>query len=100
MRAHRPRVLLFLLLALAAGALLVSSRSASAHLPSAQGAAPAAPAAPFSPMLTDVAVGPAVAAPGSLLVFTYTVSVTEAQSVSPGAAVRPHGHTNCVRDSL
>ena len=35
MRAHSPRVLLFLILALAAGALLVSSRPASAHLPSA-----------------------------------------------------------------
>ncbi len=100
MRAHRPRVLLFLLLALAAGALLVSSRPASAHLPSAQGVAPAPPAAPFSPVLTDVAVGPSVAAPGSLLVFTYTVSVTQSESVALGAAVRPQGEVNWISDSL
>jgi hypothetical protein len=98
MRAHSPRVLLFLILALAAGVLLVSSRPASAHLPSAQRAAPAAPVAPFSPVLTDVAVGPAVAAPGSLLVFTYTVSVTETQAVALGAAVRPHGVGGFISD--
>jgi hypothetical protein len=94
MHRHSRRVLLFLILALAAGALLLSSRPASAHLP---GAAPA-PDAPLSPVLTDVAVGPAVTAPGSLLVFTYTVSVTQAQSVALGAAVRPHGEVNWVSD--
>ena len=49
-----------------------------------------------TPVLVDADAGPAVVAPGSTLVLTYTVDSPDAQQVSLGAGVRVHGNFSTI----